>query len=153
MSSLFGTGTRPATEYRAWKAMRWRCNPKNPSKVRYHDRGIGVCKRWDSFEYFLNDMGLRPSGLHSLDRINNNGNYEPSNCRWADRITQTNNTKRTNFIIVDGNRINLMDIVRASGIHPETIRGRIKKGWSYDKIISPPIKASERQRNEYGYFV
>lgn len=147
--SLFDTGIRPIIEYRTWKAMRWRCSSKNPHRNRYYDRGITVCERWSSFDNFYEDMGKRPEGDYSLDRKDNDKGYSPENCRWADRITQTNNTGRTNYFEDKP----LMDIARETGIHPETLRARIKKGWSYEKIISKPLKANMRERNEYGYFI
>lgn len=88
------SGTRT---YQAWSNMRARCNPNTTSvrdKKYYIDRGIKVCARWNSFENFLADMGHVPDGL-TLDRINNDGNYEPGNCRWTDRFTQMNNTIRS----------------------------------------------------------
>lgn len=141
------------TEYRAWKAMRWRCNPKSPTKNRYFDRGIKVCERWNSFDYFFEDVGPRPDKNYSLDRINNDRGYEPSNVRWATRIEQTNNTGRTNKVIVDGAEVTLMDIVRSTGLHPETVRARIKGSWTYEKIVSTPLKLSDRKRSEYGKFI
>lgn len=84
---------RTTPEYNAWKMMRQRCsNPKNPNYKNYGARGIRVCEEWDrSFEAFLRDMGPRPSPDLSIDRINNDGNYEPGNCRWAtDHQQQTN---------------------------------------------------------------
>lgn len=83
-------------EYNAWKAMRGRCSNKDSRDYhRWGGRGISVCKRWEnSFSLFLKDMGLRPSKGHSLDRIDNNGNYKPSNCRWATKAQQNRNQRK-----------------------------------------------------------
>ncbi len=79
-------------EWNAWASMRKRCtNPRHEFFHLYGGRGITVCKRWDDFSAFLADMGARPSPEHSLDRSNNDGNYEPSNCRWATRSEQARN--------------------------------------------------------------
>lgn len=73
--------------------MRKRCGSGFRQRQYYADRGITVCKRWDAYETFLADMGRRPSPDHSIDRINNDGNYEPSNCRWATRSEQQRNKR------------------------------------------------------------
>jgi hypothetical protein len=89
-----GLNRDASSEYRAWCSMMSRCaNPNATGYEYYGGRGIEVCKRWLIPENFLADMGTKPSPTHSLDRINNNGNYEPRNCRWATPLEQTQNRR------------------------------------------------------------
>jgi hypothetical protein len=91
-------------EYRAWQAMKARCfDINNIGYPNYGGQGKTVCDRWkDSFENFFADMGKKPTPKHSLDRIDNKGNYEPSNCRWATRKEQQRNTSRNNNLELNG---------------------------------------------------
>ena len=85
--------------YKTWIGMRTRCS----SHLNYAGRGITICDRWDDFNLFVEDMGERPEG-YSLERVDNDGNYEPSNCVWASRQTQANNRRMRT--VVNSNPMN-----------------------------------------------
>jgi hypothetical protein len=94
MAMTFLHGMTGTSEHRAWLDMRKRCsNPRNKKFKHYGGRGIAVCERWTDFANFYADMGPRPGPGHSLDRINNDGNYEPGNCRWATWSQQRRNQR------------------------------------------------------------
>jgi hypothetical protein len=124
-------------EYNAWKQARMRCqNPRNARFKDYGGRGITVCERWQKYENFLSDMGPRPSPLHSLDRENNDGNYEPGNCRWATAEQQQRNMRNNNWITAFGETLCLQDWVRRTGLDSKTIRWRIATGWTPEDALS-----------------
>lgn len=97
-------GETESAEYRTWTDMKTRCfNPMSTGYARYGGRGITVCDRWkNSFEAFLQDMGRKPSPDHSIDRIDNDQGYKPSNCRWATAYEQTMNRRNTAFVTIGG---------------------------------------------------
>lgn len=134
-------------EYQVWKDMRRRCFQTN-SKVfeRYGGRGIEISHDWDCFYTFLSDIGRRPSGDYSLERIDNNKGYSKDNCRWASRIEQQNNRRNTLVVEYLGIKKPLREWCRDFGIDRFcTIEKRIKKyGWSIERAFQTPIKKWRR---------
>lgn len=132
------------TEHTAWVNMRQRCsNPNNPSFDKYGGRGIRVCSRWlESFENFFADMGERPPAT-SLDRKDNNGNYEPGNCRWATFTVQVANrrpftTKASLRLDVSGEVKTIHEWARLRSLRPSTIYGRLDSGWTPERAVNTP---------------
>jgi hypothetical protein len=125
-----GRGRSQSPEYRAWAQMIARCeNPRELGYKNYGGRGIRVCPRWrESFAEFLSDMGRRPSDKHSIDRIDNNGGYEPSNCRWATRAQQNANHRGNHLVLVDGITEPLTHACKRHGLGIAMIRNRMKRG-------------------------
>jgi len=142
----------PTVEYNCWQSMKQRCNNKsNLSYAAYGGRGIRVCRRWEeSFEAFLEDMGFRPGDEYSIDRIDPNGDYDPSNCRWATRQQQAENLRRTYKITYNGVTDSLSGWSRRTGLGTTTIRQRLKKGWPLSVVLSPGSKHSWARRRRSG---
>ena len=123
--------------YKSWEAMLGRCNrPANASYARYGARGIRVCDRWKSFGNFLADMGERPNGT-TLDRIDNDGNYEPSNCRWATQAEQHDNRRITKKLTAFGETRTLIEWCRITGTTRDKITYRLSIGLSTEDALSP----------------
>lgn len=138
-------GQTGSLEYASWQAMRYRCEYQgNVMFHRYGGRGIKVCDRWLSFENFLADMGEKPTPAHTIDRIDNDRDYEPENCRWATKLEQDNN-RSTNRVIHVGNSVGSIASVYRS-IDPRPVVSlkaawmRIWKGWEPTDAFYVPIK-------------
>ncbi len=132
-------GFKTAT-YRTWEKMKDRCfNPKNNRFHRYGGRGITVCKRWFKFPQFLLDMGEKPKGL-SIERINNDGNYEPSNCKWATRVEQSYNRIQNRFVLLGGLRLPITKAEEFLGVRQSRIWNWMNRNsWpNVDLQILPP---------------
>lgn len=125
--------------YHSWYAMRRRCNNPTYQEYKYYGgRGISVCKRWERFENFLADMGVKPRGL-TIERIDNSGNYEPSNCEWATYQKQARNTRRSKVVEFRGEKKPLVEWAEVVPIPYHTLKARLKYGWSPEKAFTTPI--------------
>ena len=135
-----------------WHAMLDRChNPQSKSYRHYGGRGIAVCDRWrNSFRDFINDMGLKPTPRHSIDRIDNNGNYEPGNCRWATATQQARNTRKNRMLTLRGETLCLSDWADRAGRPASWVRSRLNRGLSPEEAIfgPPAVNTGGRRRIE-----
>jgi hypothetical protein len=120
--------------------MKQRCYaPSHVSYPHYGGRGIRVCERWlKSFKNFLADMGPKPGHEYSLDRIDNDGNYEPGNVRWATRIEQCRNKRANRLLSHDGRTKTLAEWAEVTGVKAVTLSSRIRDGWSVGAALSTP---------------
>lgn len=134
-----------------WVQMRKRClKPNNTSYANYGGRGIKICERWDRFENFREDMGPRPSLRHSIERIDVNGNYEPSNCRWATPAEQSRNTRRVRRVMYRGQERSLSELCAEFSLSDDTVRERLSRGWDLERALTtqPKVRAPKRASNE-----
>ena len=133
----YGTPT-----YNVWRTMRQRClNPRCNVYEYYGGRGITVCKRWDSFAAFLEDMGECPKGL-TLDRYpDKDGHYEPGNCRWATRTEQARNTRRNRMVTLNGKTMCLAAWAEEYGLSARIVCTRIyTQKWSIERALTTPLR-------------
>lgn len=134
--------------YEVWKGMHARCSyPKCKSYRNYGGRGIYVCQRWSGpkgFQNFLDDMGTPEEGM-TLDRIDNDGPYSPGNCRFADRQTQAENSRRLRLITINGKTQHLSKWCREVGVSIQLVLDREGRGWTIEDAITTPRNASRRK--------
>jgi len=133
--------------YQSWSAMNERCrNPKHHAWDNYGGRGITICDRWREFENFLTDMGERPGKEYTLDRYpDNNGNYEPGNCRWANRHEQQRNTSKNRRFTFNGETLCIAEWAQKLKMPYAVVRDRIVKyGWAPEVAFTVPYKEGSR---------
>lgn len=127
------TGT-PA--HLVWSGMMGRCYvPTNAAFVNYGGRGIIVCPRWHTFENFLSDIGQPPLGKQ-IGRINNDGNYEPVNCKWVTRLENARNKRNTRWMTFRGETLSLAEWAEKLGWSYDALRIRVSQGWSVEKTLT-----------------
>lgn len=132
-------GMHNTPEYICWRNMKQRCYDRNSTYYKdYGGRGVKVCDRWHDFVNFFADMGSLPSPKHTLDRFpDNDGNYEPGNCRWATRSEQALNRRNARIIEIDGVSLNLWEWADLYGMNPKRVHYRINTlGWDAEKALT-----------------
>lgn len=144
-------GRSRTPEYRVWQQLRQRClNPRAKSFDNYGGRGVTVCDRWnESFQAFIDDMGARPSPYHSIDRIDNDGPYEPKNCRWAEMRVQLRNRRTNSMLTFLGRTQTVTDWAAELGIAAPTLDARLQRGWSLEKALSTLGESSSRKKHAH----
>lgn len=126
--------------YRIWKGMRTRCyNPNSRAYKNYGGRGILVCDEWEHYEAFKTwaIQNGYSEGL-TIERIDNDGMYEPGNCEWISLSSQTKNTRRNHYIVYDGRRMTLSDWSKELGGNPNLVTTRLQRGWSEEDAVTTP---------------
>jgi hypothetical protein len=138
----FAASGQVPPEYFTWTGIKQRCfNPKTKGYINYGARGISVCQRWaESFGAFLADMGPKPGPDYSIERIDNDGHYEPSNCKWAKKKEQARNRRTNRMIEFQGKTQCLIEWAEELGINKNTLRIRLNAGWSVERALSTPSK-------------
>lgn len=138
-------GKTGSPEYKVWADMLNRCNnKKSVSYPSYGGRGIVVCERWQDSSLFLEDMGQRPSAIHTLDRRDNDGPYCKSNCRWATPTEQAYNRRNNVLWIHAGEALPVKQWSMRTGIPLATLVTRRFNGWSVERALTTPVRINRR---------
>lgn len=131
-------GMTGSAEYRTWNGIHQRCtNPARPGYRNYGGRGITICDRWLSFENFFADMGPKPKGL-SIERDDNDGPYEPGNCRWATAKEQSRNRRVTRFIETPQGPMMFSEACKVAGMTHRALDARLRAGWTVEEAMTRP---------------
>lgn len=146
LHTTHGQAGKQTSLYLRWASMRNRCeNKKCKQYHNYGGRGITVCERWrKSFEAFRDDIGEPPSSRHTIDRIDNNGNYEPSNVRWATRKEQMHNVRYNRLVTYNGETRCLTEWCDILKITRSSAKRRLDSGMSPEEALSIPKKKSRK---------
>jgi len=131
--------------YRIWLNMRRRCNNRRDQDYPYYGgRGIKVCKEWDNYAAF-HDWAMKNGYADhlTLERINNNGDYCPENCRWATRKEQARNTRQNHFITFNGKTMTIAEWAEYLGVSSTVLRTRLYRGWSIERALTRPVNNSK----------
>jgi hypothetical protein len=144
---------KTAVEFHSWRFMIERCYDQASFRyANYGGRGITVCNRWrgqNGYANFIADMGPRPNNTpftYSIDRIDTNGNYEQSNCRWATRSEQARNKRNNVIVTAHGKAMLLLDWAEETNIPAETIRRRLRRGWTPERTVTTPLRPTKRRK-------
>lgn len=133
-------GMSTTTEYASWDSMLKRClDTSHDHYYLYGGRGITVCERWMQFENFFVDMGTKPSSTHTIDRIDNDGNYEPGNCRWATKKEQARNRRNSRVVQFNGQTMCVADWSDVTGIPAYALHRRFIAGWTAERALTTAI--------------
>jgi hypothetical protein len=133
--------------YTVWRGMMTRCyNDKHDTYQKYGARGIRVCDRWKTFENFLADMGEKPAGM-TIERINNDGNYELGNCRWATPAEQARNRRSSRFITYKGASLTIAEWAERMGVKVHVLDNRLRRSWPLDRVFSSPCRDDHEGRS------
>jgi hypothetical protein len=126
-------------EYKTWESMIRRCEmPSQRHFDRYGGRGISVCERWrHDYKAFLADIGPAPSPSHTIERVDFDGNYEPSNCRWATMAEQARNRSSNRMLTFNGRSLTMIEVAESCGVKYGTLWRRLKLGWPIEKATQP----------------
>lgn len=134
--------------YNVWNTMRSRCN--NPKHIQYKDyggRGIQYCAPWDTFQNFLDDMGIPDEGMQ-LDRIDNNGNYCKDNCRWVTPKENLQHTRRTRYIEHNGVTKSLQELSSEFNLPSKELHKRLARGWDLDRALTQPLRPHKNRTHK-----
>lgn len=132
---------RTSPTYYSWAGLIQRCtNPKSECWADYGGRGIKVCERWRDFRNFLADMGEKPRGRYSIDRIDNSRGYEPDNCQWATDQEQARNSRHNRMLTFRGQAKCVAEWSDMTGIPAQVIYTRLFQGWDTRKVLTTPVR-------------